>query len=550
MILHWYNTLTYTNTFIDRHNLQVLIGTEAIDNEVTYFGAVNEIYYSMDIDYQQLDAGEQIIDNSGYSSSWSLFSLFGKLDYNFDGKYIFSATVRRDGSSRFGQNNKYAIFPAFSAAWRLSGERFMYRADVVNDLKIRASWGQTGNQNIGDYIIFDTFKKDIQYAGYDIYGNQNTAEVGFRPEAFGNPDAKWETTTTADIGLDIAMFNNQLTSSIDFYKRTTSDMLMQVWHPGLLGHANRLWKNVGEMENTGIDFSLMYRNSSKRLFNWSIGINLTHYKNKVITLAEEDQIIFNGNWDMEGQQSHIITAGMPISTFYGYQILGIYQSEQEVLDGPKYVFGEWDDDGTWVPNPVEGVGRWIYADLNENDSIDIKDRTYIGSPHPDFTIGIPMNFRYKGFELMLFWYGSFGNDIYNANKFQTDIWNTWVNPNSQKGIRLLNAWGLPGVDNAKASLPQVNDFAPDRESFNSSYMVDDGSYLRLNQVMLGYNFNTGSWKGISNFRIYFQGNNLLTFTNYDGLDPNVISYDYTLGNDEGYYPNVKSYMMGLNITFK
>jgi TonB-linked SusC/RagA family outer membrane protein len=546
----WYNTLTYAKTFGGSHNLQVMVGTEAIDNEITTFSAMNEIFYSTDLDYQHLDAGEQILDNSGYSSSWSLFSLFGKLDYNFDGKYLFSATIRRDGSSRFGQNNRYAVFPAFSAAWRLSDEGFLQGAGVIDDLKIRVGWGQTGNQNIGDYIIYDTFKKDIQNAGYDIFGTQNTAEVGFRPEAFGNPDAKWETTTTADIGIDVSLFNNQLTGTIDFYKRVTSDMLMQVWHPGLLGHATRLWKNIGEMENSGIDFSAIYHNNLKRSFNWSIGVNLTHYKNKVTKLAEEDQMIFNGNWDMEGQRSHIITAGMPISTFYGYVIEGIYQDEQEVLDGPEYVFGEWENDSVWVPNPSEGIGRWIFADIDENDSIDINDRTYIGSPHPDFTIGIPMNFKYKGFDLMLFWYGSFGNDLYNVNKTQTDYWNTWVNPNTQKGTRLLQAWGLSGVDNEKAILPQINDFAPARESFNTSYLVEDGSYLRLNQIMLGYNFITENWNGIRNFRIYFQCNNLFTWTNYDGLDPNVVAYDFRLGLDEGYYPNVKSYMLGLNITFK
>jgi len=546
----WYNTLTYAKTFNQRHNLQILAGTEAIDNEITTFSAMNEVYYSDDLDYRHLDAGEQILDNSGHSSSWSLFSLFGKLDYDFDGRYLLSATVRRDGSSRFGQNNRYAVFPAFSAAWRISGERFMWRTSVIDDLKLRASWGQTGNQNIGDYIIYNTFKKDIQYAGYDIYGTQNSAEVGFRPEAFGNPDAKWEATTTTNIGLDITLFNNQLTGTLDFYKKVTSDMLMQVWHPGLLGHATRLWKNIGEMKNTGIDFSLMYHNDPERLINWNIGINLTHYKNKVTKLSEEDEIIFNGIWDMEGKRSHVITAGQPISTFYGYEILGIYQNEQEVLNGPEYVFGEWQNDSIWVPNPASGVGRWIFSDLNQNDSIDIGDRTYIGSPHPDFTIGIPMSLKYKGIELVMFWYGCFGNDLYNANKFQTDIWNTWVNPGTQKGIRILQSWGLPGVDNDKAILPQINDYAPDRESFNSSYMVEDGSYLRLTQLMLGYNFNTKGWKGVGNFRIYVQGNNLLTFTKYEGLDPNVVSYDYTLGVDEGYYPNVKSYMLGLNVTFK
>lgn len=546
----WYNTLTYEKTFARRHNLKILAGSEAIENQITRFSAQNEGYYSQDIDYRHLDAGERMLDNSGYSSEWSLFSLFAKLDYNFEEKYLISATIRRDGSSRFGQNNRYAVFPALSASWRLSGERFLYGSSVINDLKVRASWGQTGNQNIGDYIIYDTFRKDIKKAGYDIYGNQNSVEVGFHPDAFGNPSARWETITTADIGLDITVLNNRLTSTIDLYKRITTDMLMQVWQPGLMGQATRLWENIGEMENTGIDFSLILRSNPVRTFKWDIGINLTHYKNKVTKLSDTDEELFAGTWDKGGGFSHIITVGMPISTFYGYKILGVYQNEQEVLDGPKYVYGEWTNDTTWVPDPATGVGRWIFADINENDSIDSGDRTYIGSPHPNFTIGMPLNLKYKGFELTMFWYGSFGNDLFNVNKMQTDLWKTQGGRFTQKGARLRQSWGYPGFDNSQAILPQISYAAPDRESHNNSYLVEDGTYIRLNQLLLGYTFNTSNWKGIGNFRVYLQGNNLITWTNYLGLDPNVFNDDHALGFDYGYYPNVRSYMLGLNITFK
>jgi TonB-linked SusC/RagA family outer membrane protein len=546
----WYNTLTYQTTFANRHNLQLLAGSEAIENQITRFSAQNEGYYSQDIDYRHLDAGEQMTDISGYSSEWSLFSLFAKLDYDFGGKYLVSATVRRDGSSRFGQNNKYAVFPAFSAAWRVSGERFLPRSSNINDLKIRASWGQTGNQNIGDYIIYDTFKKDINKAGYDIYGTQNTAEVGFHPDAFGNPNAKWETSTTTDIGLDITLFNNQLTGTIDLYRRITTDMLMQVWQPGLMGQATRLWENIGEMENRGIDFSISFRSNPISNFKWDIGIYFTHYKNEVTKLSDFDKEVFYGDTDQGGFRSHIITIGKPIGTFYGYQILGIYQTEEEVLEGPRYVFGKWEEDGTWVPDPAAGVGRWNFADIDENDSIDSNDRTFIGSPHPDFTMGIPLNFKYRGFELMMFWYGSFGNDLFNVNKMQTDLWRTLRGQNTQKGVRMLQSWGYPGFDNSQAILPQINYAAPEKESHHNSYLVEDGTYLRLNQIMFGYTFNTSNWKGIGNFRIYLQGNNLITWTNYEGLDPNVFNNDYTLGYDYGYYPNTRSYMLGLNITFQ
>jgi TonB-linked SusC/RagA family outer membrane protein len=524
----WYNTLSYMTTFGERHNFQALLGTEAIYNENTYFSTSREGYYSNDLNYRHLDAGESMTNNSGYSNEWSLFSIFAKLDYNFYGKYIISGTLRRDGSSRFGENNRYAFFPAFSAAWRLSGERFMQGISFINDMKIRLGWGQTGNQNIGNYIIYDTYKKDIERAGYDISGTQNTAEVGFRPAAFGNPNAKWESTTTANVGLDLTMFNNQVSATIDIYNRLTSDMLMQVQQPAIVGVAEMMWQNIGEMENTGIDVSFLYKNNSSREFNWDIGVNLTHYRNKVVKLSYRNEQIYSGRWDGDSY-THIITEGQPISTFWGYQVLGVFQDTIEVKNAPL-------QEDSWIEDPTKGIGRWRFEDINENDTINSDDRTYIGSPHPDFVIGIPMNFRYKGFDLGLFWYGSYGNDLLNQQRYI--------------GTRKLQSWGMPGVIDRLAELPQINDMAPEREFFYNTSLIEDGSYLRLNQLILGYNFDTGSWNTIERFRIYFLGNNLLTWTDYEGLDPNVLSTDYQLGFDFGYYPNVKSYMLGINITFQ
>jgi TonB-linked SusC/RagA family outer membrane protein len=539
----WYNTLTYTKTFGNAHDFQAMIGTEAIDSYDTRFSAERETYFSQDPDYRQLDAGEVVLYNSGTSSDWSLFSIFGKVDYNFREKYILSGTIRRDGSSRFGKNNRYAIFPAFSAAWRISGEGFMRGATVLNDLKIRAGWGQSGNQEINDYITYDTYVTDIRRAGYDIFGLQNSAEVGFRTSFAGNPDAKWETTTMTNLGLDISLFNNRLTSSIDLYRRLTTDMLLRVSLPGLLGQPSWQWQNIGEMENKGIDFTISYQSDATREFSWNIGANFTHYKNEVLKLSYPDEKIPSGNWAGGGSvTSHVTTAGQPISTFYGYQIVGIFQDTTEVIDAPIH-------EDIWSEDPTLGVGRWRFADIYQNDTINTEDRTYIGSPHPDFIIGIPMNFRYKGFDLTLFWYCSYGNDLYNVNKRQMDLYLDG-DPYSQKSDRLLQSWGFPGADDSNARLPQINDRAPIRESLHHSYLVEDGSYFRLNQLTLGYNFKTLSWKGIEKFRIYFQGNNLLTWTSYEGLDPAVSQRDDQLGMDDGSYPNVKSYMLGLNIAFK
>jgi hypothetical protein len=248
----------------------------------------------------------------------------------------------------------------------------------------------------------------------------------------------------------------------------------------------------------------------------------------VLKLSFREEQIISGLWD-GNSLSHIITEGAPISTFWGYQVVGIFQDTVEVKNAPLH-------EDSWLEDPSRGVGRWRYADTDSSGVIDTDDRTYIGSPHPDFTLGIPMNFQYRGFDLSLFWYGSFGNELFNYQRFA--------------GSRILGSWGMPGVDNIQAILPQINDRAPEREGFHHSYLIEDGSYLRLNQIIFGYNFNTSSWEGIEIFRIYFQANNLLTWTDYEGLDPNVISPDYRLGLDYGYYPNVKSYMFGLNVTFK
>jgi TonB-linked SusC/RagA family outer membrane protein len=524
----WYNTLTYNHTFGNQHNLQVLLGTEAIQDKTTYLTAGRSTYLFEDPSYVHIRSGETDFINDGISEEWSLFSLFAKVDYDYNGKYLVSGTVRRDGSSRFGTGNKYGVFPAFSAAWRISSEPFMSSLSAIDDFKIRFGWGQTGNQNIGNYRIYNTFGLDINSANYDIMGTNNSVVTGFQANVFGNPEAKWETTTSTNIGLDLTLFNNSLTLNFDWYTRLTTDMLVQIPSLGTKGNAVPPFVNIGEMINKGIDLGVSYQSNKARDFSWSTGINFTHYKNEVTELYDSD-------FELQYGQS-ITRERQPVAMFYGYKILGIFQNQDEVDNAPF--------------QDSAAPGRWKYDNVNGDTLISEKDRTYVGNPHPDFTFGIPLNFNYRRFYLNLFFIGSYGNDLYNDNRFVTDFIGSWPLPYAQIGTSALEAWGMPGVDKLTAKLPEIVHSYPNIEYSNSSYFVENGSYLRLNQLILGYEFNVSQWKAIEQFRLYVQGNNIFTITNYGGIDP-VIPDRGTMvqGVDRQHYPNVRSFMLGFKISF-
>ncbi len=536
----WYNTLTYNKTFADVHNVQVLVGTEAIENTWSNLQGARVNYFSENPIYRVLNAGEGNPTNSGGLSEWTLFSLFGKVDYDFDGKYILSATVRRDGSSRFGADNRFAVFPAFSAAWRLSDESFMQGVTAIDDLKLRFGWGQTGNQEIGTYTFASTFGPSVDFSAYDITGSQNNVVVGFDSRVFGNPDVKWETTTTLDIGFDLAMLNNRLGIEFDWYQRTTTDMLLQVPVSSLAGIASNPFRNVGEMENNGMDIGINWDNRSPGDFNWSIGANLTMYKNEVVKLVNEDQNIDNGGF--RSFAATRTTEGQPIGSYYGYRILGVFMSEEEV--------------NNHISQAGAAVGRWKYEDVNGDGELTADDRDFLGSPHPDLIFGVPMKFSYRNLTLDLFWNGTFGNELFNANLYWTSFVQTFQN--SQKGKDILDSWGFQGQNQrADARLPEISQNAPSHEIAPSTYYIQDGSYVRLKQLILGYNVPTANLNWIQNLRVYFQAVNLLTFTDYNGIDPEVSTdnnvygggADLDIGVDRGQYPVVKNFQLGLNVTF-
>jgi TonB-dependent starch-binding outer membrane protein SusC len=534
----WYNTLVYNKTFGDNHNLQVLAGTEAVNDYYTEFGAGRVGYFSEEIPYRHLSSGDGNPTNYGFVSEWALFSLFGKVDYDFNGRYLLSATVRRDGSSRFGSDNRYGVFPAFSAGWRISDEAFFQGVGFINDLKLRAGWGQTGNQEIGNYLILDTYGPNNETANYDIRGTNTSVLNGLQTAAFGNPSVKWEATATTNVGFNLAALNNQLTLEFDWFQRLTTDMLLTVPVPTLKGLANNPFRNVGEMKNTGIDFSLLWSSPLDRPFTYSVGVNFTQYKNEVTKLFDPNQIIVSGGY--REYNASRTQQGQPIGSFYGWVIDGIFQNQGEV--------------DAHADQAGAAVGRWRIQDVNEDGVINDSDRSFIGNPHPDFTLGVPMTFNYKGFDLNLFWFGSFGNDVFNANKLFLNFQSYFTN--SQRGKSILQSWGQPGVDPLTAPLPSISQNQPGTELQPSTYFVEDGTYFRLNQAVLGYNVPLKSGGLVERLRVYAQGINLLTFTNYTGIDPMVSTPnpnggggDTQIGVDRGQYPVVKQLMLGLTMTF-
>ncbi len=532
----WYNTLNYTKTF-GSHTIGALVGTEAISSNYQQFGASRSGFFSQSTDYWYLNAGEGGIGNYGYGSFSSLFSIFGKVDYDFQGKYLVSGTLRRDGSSRFGANNRYAIFPAFNVGWRISDEPFLQNNALFSDLKVRLGWGQTGNQEIGDYRYAPAFATSLNSSSYDIGGTSTGVVSGFHQTVSANEDVKWETTTTLNVGLDAALTNG-FSLTFDWYNRETSDLLIEVPLPSTAGITANPFINVGNVNNTGIELGLNYDKAINNDLSIGVGIVFGTYRNEVTNLGGPN-VNFNGGQVREFTANRI-QEGFPIAYFFGLETDGIFQNQAEV--------------DAHAEQSGKAVGRVRYVDQDGDGVIDLgKDKTLIGSPHPDFTYGINLSARWKKLDFNLFANGVQGNELFNANKYFTHF-------NSFQGGRsvdLLNSFGYPGAT-VDPELPEVNLNAPALEYNSTSFFVEDGSYFRLKNMQIGYTIDDSAIPTMNGakVKVYVQGTNLLTFTQYTGLDPEVgISNfyngnaDWGLGLDSGFYPVNRALSVGISATF-
>lgn len=464
--------------------------------------------------FQTLNAANKIswTGTGSSASEWAILSYFARLQYNWNDRYLFTANIRADGSSKLAPGHRWGYFPSFSGAWRISSEPFMKDIEWINDLKLRGGWGQTGNQSgLGDYSYLASYNINrVQWFGEGF----DTNAVPTRTQStLSNPELTWETTSQTDIGLDLTMFNNRLMLYIDWYYKRTSDMLMTITLPAGSAPARTLNYNGGTMVNKGWEITLKSVNM-KGKFSWDTDFNISFNKNKLESLRLTQ--VYYSAMTTDYVNDYVVrnVPGRPLGSFYGYVAEGV---------DPE-------------------TGDMIYKDVNKDGVISASDRTYIGDPNPDFTFGLTNNFSWKGFNLNILLQGSVGNDIYNVSRMETE----GMYDGKNQSTKVFDRWRVPGqITNVPKAGWNIK---------NSSYFVEDGSYLRVKSVSLSYDVPRKiiSKLGINRLQPYFTASNLLTWTSYSGMDPEVNQYGNNgavQGIDWGTYPLNRSFVFGLKLEF-
>ena len=523
------NVLMYDKT-LGRHSFSVLLGQSAKKSTGSYLGGNR--YDIINYDRPYIDASNGLQEDGkmgvygGPNAAATLASLFARASYNFDERYMVQVTVRRDGSSRFGSNNHYAVFPSFSLGWNLTNEKFLERRPSWwTSAKARFSWGKNGNENIGNFQYTVLTATGNNY----IFGSGENMVNGVKAAGLANPDLKWEESEQLDAGLDLGFLNNSLTFTVDYYKKKTNGMLMTMNIPSYVGESKPLG-NVGKMENSGVEFEALYK-FHVRDWNFRIGGNFTYLKNKLIEYGNDtgwaNLDSFQGIGSITRAQN-----GMPFPYFYGYKTDGIFQNMEEIA---AYT----DKNGNMIqPNAKPGDVRFV--DVYEDGVIDDKDRTDIGKGMPDWTYGINLNVAWKGIDLSMMWQGMIGNDVFDATR-RVDI------TASNLPSWMLGRWTGEGTSDR---YPRF--VLGDNVNWQASDLyVYDGSYLRLKNIQIGYTLPSNLVKKvfISSLRVYVAAENLLTFTKYHGFDPEISSGGTSLGIDRGVYPQAKTWTVGVNLAF-
>lgn len=526
----WTNTLTYNNSF-GKHSLKVLAGYEAIGNYGRTLNGSSQNLFSTDFDYLALGNGTTNVTNSSIASTTTLASSFGRLDYSYNNKYLLGATVRRDGSSVFGSEKRFGVFPSFSLGWRISNENFLKNVDWVNDLKIRGSYGIMGSYlNVSPTNAFSLYGGNFTNAYYDILGTGNSLVQGVYQINLGNPQARWEQDKISNFGFDATLFE-KLSVSLEYYQKSVDGLLFPLPLPYTAGGASAPVVNIGNIKNTGVDASITYKDNITQDLHFSVGTNITTYRNIVVKVPDP------GYFDVKSGLSfgNVVRnqIGHPVSSFFGYDVVGLFKDNNEVSKSPN--------------QSDAAPGRFMYRDVDGDGKITSADRTFIGNPNPDFTYSLNLGLSYKNFDFSSMFYGSEGNSIFNTTHNLTDFFGTMV---GGKSTVLLNAWT---PENTNTKIPKIEATSTfSTSSVPNSYYVENGSYLRLKSLILGYTLKPFALQhlGISKFRIYLQGLNLFTITKYSGLDPELGGSSSSFGVDQGNYPNnQKSLIIGLNVSF-
>jgi TonB-dependent starch-binding outer membrane protein SusC len=521
----WENVLTYNRLFAEKHDMTFTLGTTALENRHDYSGGANTNLPTNDPkDAFISNTIDPITSQSAYggASESALFSVFGRVNYEYADKYLLTATFRSDGSSRFGQNNRFGNFPSFSAGWVVSREEF-FDVAPISFLKLRASWGQNGNDRIGNY----TFTTIVNAGQNYTFSPDEVITNGAVPLTAANPDLKWETVTQTNVGLDVELMDGRFNFTSDYYIKNTTDMLYAAPIPLVSGTLAPV-RNIGSVDNRGLELSLQYRNR-EGAFTYSLGGNIAFVSNEVVSLGEGGDPVLTGRVQSANATVARTEVGRPIASFYGFVTDGIFQTSEEVA---AHAF----------QNEQTAPGDIRFKDLNGDGVIDIQDQTFIGNPTPDFTYGFNADFAFRGFDLSLFVLGSQGNDIYNAT-VRYDF--TYVN----RPVSVLNRWTGPGTSNDE---PRVNLNDPNQNARVSDRFLEDGSFIRLKNIQLGYSLPNSVIQKlkIQKFRLYVSAHNLFTFTNYSGLDPEIGAVTaLEIGIDRGFYPQSRSFLGGLSVTF-
>jgi TonB-dependent starch-binding outer membrane protein SusC len=542
----WTNTARY-NRRLSQHNFDLLLGHEA--NEATdrfiFAQMANLVTSDPNARYIQDVLGDASTKNvTSTGSQATLLSLFGKLDYSFADRYVASVTLRQDGSSRLGPGKRWGTFPAFGLGWRLSREPFMKDNSLLSDVMLRLGWGITGNQLIPAGRIVTVFGGGRDQTYYDIGGTNSTVLAGFRQSQIGNPDLKWEENTSINVGADIGLLDNRVNLVVDVYNRETDNLLFDPPLPATAGAAAPPIVNVGKMQNRGFDLSIGHQSAL-----WNATLNLSHYRNKILRIDGERNE-FPGSISTRFGRQVINRIGQPIGAFYGYIADGFFRDAADVTNHPTQ--------GGAAP------GRIKFRDVNGDGLVTLADRTIIGTPHPDFTAGLDLGFRWKLWDLSATVFGTFGNDIFDVQKEFYVFRNFATNVRRD---RLSDAWrpvdasvprGQYVAANPDAKYPILDD--DDTYSIQlSSFYVENGSYVRLRSLQLGYNVPPTMLRWIPSARVYVQAENLFTITGYDGLDPELPALaitgaagdtrDQARGIDRGTYPSNRTFSIGLVTSF-
>ncbi len=533
----WSNTAQYLKAY-GPHSLNLLVGQEANagNNRFITASMANLLNTGVDSRYIQDALGDAKSKNvSSSGGQYALLSFFGKADYNFADKYVLSATLRKDGSSRLGPGNRWGTFPAFGLGWRITNEPFLRNSRIFNDVMLRYGWGVTGNQLIPTGRIVSQFGGSTGDTFYDITGSNTSIVPGFRQTSLGNPDLKWEENRSQNVGADMSLFDRNIDLVIDIYKRTTDNLLYNPALPATAGVASPPFVNVGSIQNKGYDFSIGHRGPS-----WNVTFNGSHYKNQIVRI-DGVQNFFYGPIGIRFGNPVINQVGYPIGSFFGYVAEGYFKDAADVA--------------AHATQAGAAPGRIKFKDVNGDGKIDLNDRVVIGSPHPSFTAGLDLGYRWRAFDVSSTFFGTFGNDIFDAQK------QFYVFRNFSTNVRqdlLANSW-TPTNQNAK--YPQIN--VNDTYSYAlSSYYIEDGSYIRLRSLQIGYTI-PGDARFVGNTlagaRVYLQGENLFTRTNYPGLDPALPGQlveraagdvrDQFRGVDQGIYPSNRVISIGLTTSF-